>query len=98
MLDVAEDETDDSDAELGNQPPRIAGLQILPGLELRGQDVRARAQAEDPDGDEIEIRYTWRVNGEQVEADGPVFSTLSLERGDTVQVEAQGGQLAFRKG
>jgi hypothetical protein len=85
--EAAEPEDSESAPEAGNQPPRIAGLQILPGLELRGQDVRARAQAEDPDGDEIEIHYTWRVNGDEVEADGPTFSTLSLQRGDTVQVQ-----------
>jgi hypothetical protein len=83
----AEDEASDSSAEPGNRPPRIAGLQILPGLELRGEAVRARAQVEDPDGDEVEVRYTWRVNGDEVEADGPTFSTLSLQRGDTVQVQ-----------
>jgi hypothetical protein len=84
---TSEDADTESASETGNRPPRIAGLQILPGLELRGENVQARAQAEDPDGDPVEVRYTWRVNGEQVEAEGPSFSTLSLQRGDTVQVQ-----------
>jgi hypothetical protein len=70
-----------------NRPPRILGLQVRPAEHLAGQDVRVRAAAEDPDGDEVRLRYAWLVNGEEVEASGTTFATASLQRGDTVQVQ-----------
>ena len=69
-----------------NRPPQVQGLQVQPAERIAGQDVRVRPQVADPEGDAVEIEYTWLVNGEEVEATGPVFETRSLRRGDTVQV------------
>jgi hypothetical protein len=70
-----------------NQPPWLDRVQIHPAERIiGGQDVRVVALARDPDGDAVEIRYSWWVNGEEVEETGPVLSTRSLRRGDTVRV------------
>lgn len=70
-----------------NQPPRLERVQIHPAERINGgQDVRVVALARDPEGDPIEIRHTWWVNGEELEETGPVLSTSSLRRGDSVRV------------
>ena len=70
-----------------NRPPWLERVQIHPAERISGgQDVWVVALARDPDGDSVEIRYSWWVNGEEVEETGPVFSTRSLRRGDTVRV------------
>lgn len=69
-----------------DRPPRVEGLQIQPAEEINGRDVKVRAFASDPDGDEVEISYEWLVNGDEVEAEGAVFRTAGLSSGDTVQV------------
>jgi hypothetical protein len=70
-----------------NRPPRFTGVQIDPaGGLVAGGEVRVVAHAVDPEGEEVRYEYEWRVNGEAVEASGPVFSTGGLRRGDSVQV------------
>lgn len=71
----------------GNQPPFIRAMQVDPAPRVRGgAEVRVVADAHDPDGDEVELHYTWYVNDDEVENDRPVFSTASLKRGDNVRV------------
>jgi hypothetical protein len=70
-----------------NRPPWLERVQIHPAERINGgQDVRVVALARDPEGDPIELRYTWWVNDEEVEQTGPLLSTRSLRRGDTVRV------------
>ena len=73
--------------EARNRPPWLERVQIHPAEYISGgQDVWVVALARDPDGDSVEIHYSWWVNGEEVEETGPVLSTRSLRRGDTVRV------------
>lgn len=70
-----------------NRPPRLERVQIHPAERIiGGQDVWVAVLAEDPEGDPIEIRYTWSVNGEEQEETGSVFSSRFLRRGDRVRV------------
>jgi hypothetical protein len=70
-----------------NRPPRLTGVQIDPAQRITaGNDITVVAHATDPDGDLVEIVYTWWVNDDEVDAEGPVFSTQSLRRGDEVRV------------
>jgi len=71
----------------GNRPPRLKRVQVHPAERIvGGQDIWVAAVADDPEGDPIELRYTWWVNGEELEQTGPVLSSLSLQRGDSVRV------------
>ena len=80
-------ESAEEPAAARNRPPRLERVQIHPAEHISGgQDVRVVALARDPDGDSVEIHYSWWVNGEEVEETGPVLSTRSLRRGDTVRV------------
>lgn len=71
-----------------NRAPRLKGVQIEPGGPITaGAEVRVLAEAVDPDGDEVEFLYTWWVNDERMDAEGPTFATGDLARGDTLRVQ-----------
>jgi hypothetical protein len=88
-LEAAESPEPAPRARATNRAPLIRAMQVDPAPRVRGgADVRVVVDAQDPDGDEIELHYTWFVNDEEVEQQGPVFHTTSLARGDHVRVEA----------
>jgi hypothetical protein len=75
-------------ARVANRAPELLGVRIDPveGVKV-GTELVAVADVRDPDGDDVDLRYRWRVNGRPVEeARGQRFSTVGLKRGDTVQV------------
>lgn len=75
-------------ARVGNRPPELLGAHIEPVEKVKiGTELVAVADARDGDGDAVDFRYRWRVNGSPVEgAEGERFATTGLERGDQVQV------------
>jgi len=74
-------------ADVGNTPPRLAGVSVQPGSELvAGTPIFVRPDARDPDQDSIEFRYRWWVDGEEVSNPGPKFETDDLQRGSTIRV------------
>lgn len=97
---VASDGRDDSEpattwAHLANRLPRVERLLIGPALEITaGTDVEVTPQAQDEDGDALEFRYAWTVNGEPTPEEGALFHTGALQKGDvlTVEVRAHDGK------
>lgn len=84
------DTTDESVASVRvrNSRPVVTGVGLEPADRVaRGEPVTARAAARDPDGDDVEIRFEWLVNGDVV-ADGDVFDTAELSAGDEIRVRA----------
>jgi len=74
-------------ARVGNRPPTMLGVVIEPLGEVHaGQDVSASPRANDLDGDEIEYRYGWRVNGDDAGVDGPVLPAKRFKRGDEIEL------------
>lgn len=72
-----------------NQAPRIRAMQVDPAPRIpAGTDVKVVVDAVDPEGDELELDFTWFVNQDEIDHEGPVFQTGALGRGDTVRVEA----------
>ena len=69
-----------------NQPPRIQSIRFTPGEPLPGQPVRATVMAKDPDGDGIELLYSWKVNGRAVDGSGPEIVLGRVSRNDPVSV------------
>lgn len=70
-----------------NQPPILATLVFEPLGEITaGHDVVVRPEAMDPDGDPIEFRYTWKVNGSLLAVDGNTLPASRFGRDDTVSV------------
>ncbi|UCE87304.1 MAG: hypothetical protein JSU66_06155 [Deltaproteobacteria bacterium] len=75
------------EAFVGNRPPEWLALKLSPRQEVpTGASVTVTPRAEDPDGDPVQFRYSWTVNGTAVAEEGPTLSTEGLRRGDAIQV------------
>lgn len=74
---------------VGNQPPQVEAVGLLPEGPVRpGDELVAQVQASDPDGDRIRLEYVWAVNGEtRQSSDAATFDTSDLQRGDRVRVQ-----------
>jgi len=69
-----------------NRPPTVISVRLEPAEPRPGQTVRAVVVAKDPDGDPIELGYTWERNGQRVQATGPDALFPDLARRDVVKV------------
>lgn len=75
------------EAFVGNRPPRWLALKLDPREEVAtGTPVTVTPRAEDPDGDPVEFRFSWTVNGKPVTEQGATLATDDLQRGDAIQV------------
>lgn len=77
-----------------NQPPRIDRLSLDPREPVAGQDVIARVQTVDPDGDAVELQYTWWLDGRRVGERGAslrIPETAGKELAIEVEVVAHDG-------
>jgi hypothetical protein len=80
-----------------NQAPRIAHLALDPREPHAGDDVVARVQAADADGDAVELQYVWVVDGRRVSERGASLRIPDTARkGVPIEVEvvAHDGQIA----
>jgi hypothetical protein len=66
-----------------NRPPRIRDLRLRSrSVGDEGEEWIAELLADDPDGDTVELEYTWLLNDEPHEVHDAVFPTDVLKRGD----------------
>ncbi|VAV82639.1 Beta-hexosaminidase [hydrothermal vent metagenome] len=75
---------------IGNTPPLIKSVTVLPQSPRRGAAVRASAEGEDIDGDFLRFDYQWIINGEESMLN--TFSRLNgkeFERGDSISVRVR---------
>jgi hypothetical protein len=72
-----------------NEPPVVERLVLNPRAPLPGQQIEARVEASDPDGDPIRLELEWRQRG-RVIAEGPRTTIVpeGLTKGDEVAVFA----------
>jgi hypothetical protein len=74
---------------IGNLPPVASEVKISPLPLLVGEEATASASGADPDGDSIQWRYEWILNGQTVsDVDGPVFPGDRIHRDDRLRVIA----------
>jgi len=72
---------------VGNRPPSVTGLVIQPAGHITASGpITAVATGVDPDGDALSYVYTWTVNDETADEQGPVYPGERLKRGDWLQV------------
>ncbi len=73
--------------ELNNFPPKILSVEILPPKPHLGDELEARAEAFDPEGDPVDLSYTWVVNGQIItKGDNPRLSGSDLHKRDRIVV------------
>jgi hypothetical protein len=71
-----------------NQPPRIEQLRLEPAQPVPGDVVRAVAQARDPDGEAVEVRFDWEVGGLARSETGPELEVPRVRKGTRIEVTA----------
>jgi len=70
---------------LRNGAPSVKRIRVSPYPAFPGDELAVEVDAEDPDGDRVELSYSWSVNGEPVEGESSErFSTAHLRRGDRI--------------
>jgi hypothetical protein len=80
-------DTDEAAADRLNQAPVIVGVVIEPFGEVTVRhDIVAKPQANDINDDEIEFRYSWRVNGARAFVDGGTLPKSKYRRGDWIDL------------
>jgi len=80
---------------IGNQKPSVANVRFEPTDGVKpGETVVAIAEGDDPDGDQLDFHYEWRVGDRKEGGDRDRFDTKDLKRGDhlTVRVTADDGE------
>lgn len=65
------------EVKIGNNPPSVTSLQLLPQEPKPGEPIRVEAKSFDKDNDSIRYRYEWRINGEPL----PGGNTQTLDGG-----------------
>jgi hypothetical protein len=76
-------------ARIGNQPPRIVSTRFDPAAGVKpGDTIVAVVDGTDPDGDQLDYHYEWRVDGQPhpQARDDSHFDTTGLARGQRVSV------------
>lgn len=71
-----------------NNEPTIDGIAISPSPLLTDDLAAAEVEASDWDGDEVTVRYVWRVNGTEAGTSATLDGTAAFDRGDTVTLTA----------
>ena len=72
---------------IGNRPPKITRLRLVPNTPAVGEAVRAEVEATDADGNSIQYKYQWYVNDQPIEGDqGELLDGKRFHSGDTIHV------------
>lgn len=80
---VAEWGTGDAGA---NEAPEITSLHFVPQRAVPGETVQAVANARDPDGDPVTLRYEWRVGSRRLMDEGSRITVPESATWDSVEV------------
>jgi len=71
--------------QIGNSPPDISRVKIMPEVFKPGDTLSVDASGTDVDGDEVTLSYEWTKNGEPAGNSRQI--QLSLKRGDKLSVK-----------
>jgi hypothetical protein len=75
-------------ARVRNRPPRLEEVLLEPAKDVSVLDeIVASPRASDPDGDPVEFRFSWRVNGRELKNTEGRLAPGSYARGDRVELE-----------
>jgi hypothetical protein len=78
----------------GNRTPEIRSLQLDPREPAVGDTLRVVARVHDQDGDKVELRVRWFVDGERLPESGESIELVDVAKGSSidVRVEASDGK------
>ncbi len=71
-----------------NASPEIVSAKIEPERPTKKDTVKATAEAKDPDGDKVTIKYKWKRNNINIpNAEGPTLSLSNFAKKDVITVD-----------
>jgi hypothetical protein len=74
----------------GNRPPVVESVRLEPVDPKPGEHVRAIAQGSDPDGDPVEFKYLWRIDGRPLPDTTSEVSIGPVAKGARIEVTVVG--------
>ncbi len=84
---TADGETTTVSVVIRNSPPEVVSVPFSPQKAHRGVDMAVVPKGFDADGDEVEFRYQWIINGEEIAGeDTSVLRGDRFKKGDEVSV------------
>lgn len=72
-----------------NSPPKVKEVKIFPSVATLNDTIKVSAEGEDIDGDEVNFKYHWILNGEEIQEnrDSPELVTKKFcKKGDSLWV------------
>lgn len=78
---------DDEPDPRGNNLPVIVSVTLSPDPAYAASELTATVVSADLDNDEVTLGYTWRLDGDELDADGPTLPARSGIRDQTLSVE-----------
>jgi len=69
-----------------NRPPVVSRVTLFPANAQPGTTLEARAEVSDPDGDPIELQYTWRSGGRVVGGNSSAYRIQGASKSETIEV------------
>lgn len=73
---------------IANSPPKITAISATPDQVFADSDIQVVPVAEDKDGDPVEFRYQWLINGEASPfLTGSTLAGDHFNKGDVIQVK-----------
>jgi hypothetical protein len=69
---------------IGNSAPVTASVSFQPDIIYRGISITAVPASTDDDGDEVQYRYQWSINGQELPEDTAVMRGDRFRRGDRI--------------
>jgi hypothetical protein len=76
-----------NDVVVGNTPPEVYNVDLLPVTTAQGESLAVSASASDADDDKVTVQYTWTVNDLPAGNGGNL--NRALKRNDAVRVEVK---------
>jgi len=74
-------------SESRNRPPEIESVTFEPVAPRPGSQIQARVAVRDPDGDAVELRYAWSIDGSGVATDGShILLPRTVRKGAPIEV------------
>lgn len=71
--------------QIGNSPPEISRIKIMPEVFKPGDALRVDASGTDIDGDEVTLSYEWTKNGEPAGNGSKIEA--SIKKGDKISIK-----------
>ena len=91
LLLIACNGPEPEDVPRTNNAPQIVELLLEPDPAYGGDEITAVFQTLDLDGDEVTTSFTWKVDGDEVDAEGAVLPAGTAIRDEVVLVEVMVG-------